>query len=377
MSDHASRCRSSQAPTPASRPFLFVLATAVAACGSAAEPLAPTVSQDPRTPEPGPTVATFTFDPLTALNMLGTMGSARGINFGAVITGRIKIPIRGSVPRFRAFRYSALANSVTILPVLPGYLDCEGVAINDAETIVGTCFGGVGVNRAFSWSAGGGLVPLTAGVGSWAHAVDPSGVVVGAYRTKLNQVHAARWLTNSTVVDLHPTGADSSRAVGRNASGDMAFNAWYPGGRMTALRLRAGSLGGPVALPPLVKGGWTMAGGINGLGNVAGSAATDVTHASGTVWPIGLAPLLVPGSNPTVALAINDKERVVGKQGLFPGYGTAFTLDRSGNLINLSVPNEDAIAYGLTGCNVVVGETVSHTTGNTRAVLWRPNSCDP
>ncbi len=327
------------------------------------------VARDVRT-----TAITYTTLVLTGYNY-PKGGSARAINASGVITGWHRVATHLGSPKKRAFRYANLA--LTSIPAVSGYVECEGTGVSTSGTIVGSCKNG-GFNVGFSWTQAGGVVKLTSQVqaATWAHAISPAGTVVGAFVALDNRIHAAKWTGTSSVVDLHPAGADSSRAVAVNDAGDVAINAWYAG-VMRARRIIGGSVFGPIALAPAIAGGHTIAGGINAAGLISGNAGVGGPNSIGAIWSAIAPPIWFAASNPTVGWGISNKQRVVGQQGNYPGYGAAFTRDAQGNISFLSAPGAETSAFAVNTCGWIVGEAKAPASAFPEAVFWFPSSCDP
>src|SRR6185503_3800354 len=91
--------------------------------------------------------------------------------------------------------------------------------------------------QAFVWESVGGMQALPQpipGAATWAYGINADGFVAGAYQTRSGAAHALLWFNTGGTLDLHPSGADSSRAYEVNRTGVLTAMitgiAWFPGG---------------------------------------------------------------------------------------------------------------------------------------------------
>jgi probable HAF family extracellular repeat protein len=150
----------------------------------------------------------------------------------------------------------SLAQQLIWLGTLPGgfWSDAYGVSA-DGSVVVGYAQNAAGQERAFRWTAAGGMQDLgTLPGGGWskAYGVSADGSVVVGWAYSVGQYRAFRWTAAGGMQDLGTLGGWGSAAYGVSADGSVvvgeAHNAaghgrafrWTPGGGMQDL----GTLGG-------------------------------------------------------------------------------------------------------------------------------------
>ena len=327
-------------------------------------------------------VATPRFDvgiTYTATN-LGTLGSgmfassfANAINNSAVIVGGTSV---GFGTTTHAFRYAQ--GTMTDLGVLNGYIRSVAEDINAGGKIVGYSWAhAIDSVRAFTWDNVGGMQALpqpVPGAATWAYGINADGFIAGAYKTG-GVTRALLWFNNGATLDLHPAGADSSRAYDVNKTGTLTAMitgvAWFPGGVVRGFMVTSGGLslnyiGG--------ASGWAKAVAINDSNRVVGIVRTSPITADAFHWKANAGFTYLGVMNPGIGWDISSKSRIVGQQGNYPDYGYGFTW-RAGTQTLLHALSGDAVAMGVNSCGLIVGKAKS-ISGATRAILWTPSACD-
>ncbi len=213
---------------------------------------------------------------------------------------------------------------------LAGYLASEARGINKSGAVVGYSYVG-SENRAFIWTAAGGMVALPAVAGvpySAAAAINDQGVVVGATSSSSNFVvrRAVRWLPGSHGVrpppaELGTLGGSGSEATAINGSGQIV-GVSRPAGDATKRAFLYDEKATPKMreLGDLPSGTDSYAAGINDSGQVVGTVSDNngsrvFLYTGGTLYDLDD---LVPNSGwtDTEATGINAAGEIC-------GYGTA------------------------------------------------------
>ena len=167
----------------------------------------------------------------------------------------------------------AWSQSLTWLGTLPGgdYSAAWGVSAN-GRVVVGSAQNAAGQERAFRWTASGGMQDLgTLGGGSnaWDVSADGSVVVGSAYNAAARDRHAFRWTPWSGMQDLGTLGGDYSAAFGVSADGSVVVGWSYnAAGQGRAFR-------------------WTASGGVEDLNT---TYASLLTNGSTLVWAFAISP---------------------------------------------------------------------------------------
>jgi probable HAF family extracellular repeat protein len=109
--------------------------------------------------------------------------------------------------------------------------------------------------------------------------------------------------------------------------------------------------------------------GINPQGQVAGEGVNAAGYQRAVLWSNGVTTNLgTLGSNYSTATDINGSTEVVGMSSTAAGKYQAF-IWRNGKMSNLGVPGASAIANGINGDHIVVGQRQIST--GFKAFLWR------
>jgi len=231
------------------------------------------------------------------------------------------------------------AYSITALATPAGFPICGASAINNFAQVVGYCStADYSATHAFRWSAGHvtDLGVLPGQVASWASAINDNGQIVGVSGNQVfiwsNGTMKALRLPKGYTGNCMPNSINISGQVAGTCSNPSA-NVWHAfrwtHGNVTDL----GSLPGDISS---YANGINNAGQIVGSGTYISDAANSTVEHHATLWNNGtLSDLgtiginLLPGYNSSYANAINNKGQVVGRSNVT-------TLDSTGAIADIS-----------------------------------------
>jgi probable HAF family extracellular repeat protein len=278
------------------------------------------------------------------LTWLGTLGSSGSEAHGVSANGSVVVGVaRNAAGQQRAFRWTA-AGGMQDLGTLPGSDESWAWGVSaDGSVVVGEAWNAAGQYRAFRWTASGGMQDLgtLGGNRSGAYGVSADGsVVVGVASNAAGQQRAFRWTASGGMQDLGTLGGDRSLALGVSADGSVVVGwARNAAGQGHAFRWTAargmqdlGTLGGD----------WSLAWGVSADGSVVvGRAENAEGQGRAFRWTaVGgmedlnttYASLLTNGSWLEFANAISPDGRYIVGQGYNAATGRleAFLLDIQG-----------------------------------------------
>ncbi len=223
------------------------------------------------------------------------------------------------------------------LGTLPGLISARGLGVNrDGSVVVGSSATATqGSERAFRWTAAGGMVSLGPPVGagsSEAFGVSADGLMVVGRSTSAAGGAAYRWTSATGMVSIGalPGGDDSSaQAVSGDGLVIAGLSRTYPGGGDHAFR-------------------WTMATGPQDLGTIPNATLS---------YGVGVSA---------------DGTTIVGTSEYPPGT-RAFRWTAGSGIQQLDTPqSQDSFAWSVSGDgSVAVGWWYEFTTGVYRAAMWR------
>jgi probable HAF family extracellular repeat protein len=272
-------------------------------------------------------------EPLWAqrLTWLGTPGGDWSEAFGVSADGSVVVGVaRNAAGQQRAFRWTA-AGGMQDLGTLGGDESWAHGVSADGSVVVGVASNAAGQRHAFRWTAAGGMEDLgtLGGSGSEAFGVSADGsVVVGVASNAAGQQRAFRWTASGGMQDLGTLGGDESRAFGVSADGSVVVGwARNAAGQYRAFR-------------------WTAARGMQDLGTLGGdwSVAFDVS-ADGSV--------------------------VVGWARNAAGQGHAFRWTAAREMQDLGTLGGDwSLAWGVSADGSVVVGRAENAEGQGRAFRW-------
>jgi probable HAF family extracellular repeat protein len=270
---------------------------------------------------------------------------------------------------FGSVAHGQVLYTVTDIGLLPGAVSTIGWSVNNSGQVAGQATFSTGTSpmyRAFRWSAGTGLVDISAGLNSAAYALNDSGQVAGVYNLAGGttprgfRTSATGTLADPTADLGLPAGFTGAEAKGINASGQVT--GFLTGGSAHAFRTTAtGSLSDPG-----VDLGQGQGNAINASGQVTGTNSpnghafrtTATGNLSDPASDLGVLPGSFVGSN---GLAINVSGMVAGSASLSGGGSHAFRTTATGTLSDPSadlgtLPGDlNAVGEGINALGVVVG----------------------
>jgi hypothetical protein len=263
------------------------------------------------------------------------------INSGKVIVGTVWPAWYSTAYTWpRAMIYSNPATSPTLIPLtgLTANPESYAEAINDAGTVVGEAvFGGLGHStdpEAYVWSPTGGTRNLhpRGAQGSRAWAIDNQGNIAGAVYYSDGSSAAVRWKPSGGIIYLHALPGDLQAE-----SNDIALG--------TALRV---------------------------VGYSGSAPATGVTWTGGATTA---AP--VPGSYRLYGVSRRDRAAgsAYSATHVRQAFTLRFTVPGSAQILPTIAVGQEAWAVDLNTCGKVAG-TARTAAGLRHAVLWKPTVCD-
>jgi probable HAF family extracellular repeat protein len=223
------------------------------------------------------------------------------------------------------------SQSLTWLGTLPDGGRSEAYGVSADGVVVGRVFNAAGQDRAFRWTAAGGMRNLgtLGGRESWANGVSADGsVVVGRAYNAAGQRRAFRWTASGGMRNLGTLGGDESEAYGVSADGAVVVGGSYnAAGYGNAFR-------------------WTASGGMQNLGTLGGDAS----------WALGVSA---------------DGAVVVGLADNAAGQWRAFRWTASGGMQNLgTLGGDESAAWGVSADGAVVVGWAENAAGQWRAFRW-------
>jgi probable HAF family extracellular repeat protein len=307
--------------------------------------------------------ATYAFA-LLALPPNYVSSQALAINDLGVIVGT------STGPDQRATRWTA--GSPQLLQQLRGSTASFAYDISDAGVIVGAGLdSATNTFRAVRWDVAGHVKRLGhLGVESRALAVNSSGAAVGFIhrRTSVVRSHAARWDANGVITDIHPKGWLISEATAINDRGEIAGWAQHENGTVHAFRWL--SDGTRINLGP---GG---ARDMNARGAAVGFTMNGPVLQAFRWSPSGVGTILAFGTG-SQATDISDAGRILGV-GTLHGLVAPYTkLGPHVTPIPKSGPAAADAALGLNTCGTIVGFASNSTLQQQVAAIWSKPGCDP
>jgi probable HAF family extracellular repeat protein len=267
----------------------------------------------------------------TGTTDLGTLGGRNAYAYGVSADGKVIVGAAEDADRNdRAFRWTAVGGMQDLGTLGGSYASAYGVNA-DGSVVVGESDTSRRYNRAFRWTAAGGMIDLgtLGGTLSKASAVNADGsVVVGVAWTSGDlAAHAFRWTSTGGMADLGTLGggrsharavsADGSVVVGESITSEQEFRAfrWTSAGMVSL-----GTLGGNQSNAQGVSGDGSIVVGSSATGS--GTSAFRWTAASGMRdlnELLKAAGVNMSGISLTTANAISADGRFIVGAGVLPG----------------------------------------------------------
>jgi probable HAF family extracellular repeat protein len=159
------------------------------------------------------------------LTWLGTLGGSWSVAWGVSADGSVVVGVaENAAGQQRAFRWTA-SGGMQDLGTLPGTDESQALGVSaDGSVVVGRAYNAAGHWRAFRWTAARGMQDLGTLGGylsvAWGVSADGS-VVVGEAQNAAGQDRAFRWTAAGGMQDLGTLGGDWSEALGVSADGSV------------------------------------------------------------------------------------------------------------------------------------------------------------
>ena len=284
--------------------------------------------------------------------------------------------------------------AITDLGVLSPYVVSEARAINASNQITGTLHDAADTQtQAFLYS-GGTLAALGSMTGTYAYALNDSGIVVGEMAVGFAQSHAFAYTT--AYIDLGTFGGLNSYALGINnntiicgaaLTGDGQTHAFtYSGGIMYDIHIlaQASELSNPVPTGDIIYSTYSEARDINDSNDVVGyftapDSTGSVTDRAFHYRNEILTELGSLGRTNSRATAINAGGRIVGWSELPSGQKRAAIFYTNGNILNLGTPSAAATwsaAYALNDSGIIVGAAGTSATDTVAFIYNNASTTD-
>jgi probable HAF family extracellular repeat protein len=283
---------------------------------------------------------------------LGTLGGDWSAAYGVSADGSVVVgEAQNAAGNQRAFRWTA-AGGMQDLGTLGGAHGWAYGVSADGSVVVGWAHNAAGHGRAFHWTAAGGMRNLgtLGGDLSWAWGVSADGsVVVGRADNAAGRSRAFRWTAAGGMQDLGTLGGDWSEAYGISADGSVVVGRAVDAARqIRAFRWTAA--GGMQDLGTL-GGDWSAAYGVSADGSVVvGRAQNAAGQWRAFRWTAGRMQDLgtLPGSDQSWAFGVSaDGSVVVGVAwNAAAGQDRAFRWTAAGSMEDLNITYANLLTNG-------------------------------
>gem|GEM_PF-3591616 len=257
----------------------------------------------------------------------------------------------------------------------------QGVAINDSGQVAGSVARADGAQRAFVWTAGGGMVDLGVYQG-WENVplsvaaadINNAGEVVGSVSSSFPQPQPPHAFTWTAAGGMNPLGAktfgDTLNVVAINDPGQIIGNETTPGGVTHAMALVPGHAWADLGV--LGGSGRSYAVAVNQSGQVAGTSST-ATSLDAFSWTAagGMVDLGHLGGGFSQATAISDNGQVVGSSytGVFND-SHAFSWTAAHGMVDLgTLGGASSGAFAVNSHGQIIGWS-THADGSAASFSW-------
>lgn len=315
----------------------------------------------------------------TATTDIGTLGgpgtNAVDLNDAGQVTGHSTLPSGLE----HAFVWRSGSGMVD-LGVLPGASTSAGAAINKRGVVTGTSAGSLTPPHAFRWSAAGGIEDLgafTAGIASFSSAtlINDADLIAGNSDTAAMNRAGFVWTRASGLIDISGPGGGDAYPYAVGPKDEVA-----------------GAFAGPANGYLFHAFVWTRAGGMLDLGTAGGTESfvlamnprmqaagvidfgTDRQHAMAWTRAGGMRDLGTFGGLQSRAIAVDGKGRIVGSADNASGDPRAFLWSADRGMIDLNTRLRDAPAgLVLDDALAINDQGAIVATSNAGLVLLKPD----
>jgi len=274
--------------------------------------------------------------------------------------------------------HRAIAQSqytVTDLGTLPAFNSSEAGGINASGQVAGWSHNTSGIDHAFVWTSGSGLLDLgTLGFNSSAAiGINAFSQAAGEVYNSSGPSHAFFWTTDAGLADVHSSSLfSSSEAMGINGAGQIVGRLANPTGSVHAFLWSSDA--GMSDLGPMPGMTDSFARGINDSGQVVGTSWND-TDGRAFLWTSGAGFTdlgTLPGFIYALASSINASGQVVGEASNDTGPIDGFLWTPDGTMTDLgTLPGFLYLQpYAINASAAVVGQ-VSNDVRSQRAFIWQ------
>lgn len=258
--------------------------------------------------------------------------------------------------------------TITLLPLTPGTTDSEGFGLNNLGDVCGRTENSNGIPTAVLWKNGKPVkLPPLGGPEADAFAVNDADVVTGDASASDTHSHACLW-QNGRSSDLVPTVGLDSEGRDINRQGDVVGYV-SPGLSGSRPFLARGGASQIIEFPGLAPHAGVTAAALNERRHFVGQFDGPSAPGLPFLWDGAFHPLpLLPGDTIGKAVAINNRDQVVGVS------GTHAVVWDHGTLTNLGVPGLQSGSISINDSGDIFGFFLNAADSHTHLFLKKGNT---